>query len=923
MLTRHPWFAALAALCLACVTTIAFSDGPPDNSIPVFAWRTGMGSECDNITIDLLCDLLWNYVDGIVIAGWVHSNSFLWDPLLWCDSTGAYVILQPSRLWELGAPPGNWYARFDSVSIDSTLAYIHPDSDGEEIIDSLTAILMADTISWRCSKLAHEISGFDCIWYISTWDEGSSYQYNRMTNTAAAYDDYMPNMFTQDTTMSQIDSTGVFAWVKWMFEDEDPTHSFNVNFASLHSFSNWAGKSMSFGTTHTQANSVRAYLNTMYQAYGSPSMPLPVANYPSHIDYDAYPFRFVGSQYQSDSSITVTLGDSLNTWLLDHYEGIMDSTFIPASTDEDGPYPIHFLPQCFGGSGGPNIWEITEEEPSDTVITYESYAYRIPSPAEYRMLCNIALLRQAKGIFPYTLLSYNAYHPTTEVLLGHTAGILDDNLIAFDAPYEEWVYRDRPVADYYYAPPDSIPPWTDVDGEDFDPLFDLPSRPIIPQGDRAVEVYLTWKFEPYARLWNSMRETLGEIAIMAPELSQLWWWDGYEDEAWIGSPDSTWIFPFVQPEIRIFKREGSDFPYLFYVNRQCRQTTNPMEIKIDDRDVPDADLTRYALDHSRRFFIPVDGIRTLYFFEDTLEAGQARLVEFIDVTPAIAADLRITKPDVTAAPYGSGLINNHDFRFMAGTDIIIDATVYNMGMQSASNVDVTLSDISDTPAILDTDQVSFSGLSTSGYVCDDDTAILTWDSEDASPGVHQLHIQVESLFGEPDTDDNTLTLVFQILPMDYAKIELDDAWDMDDDSSPDWNTEDITSLTGWSATFPDFVSGMFEGTISDPSAANELVLNTGSGFSDLIDTSVYQRLSFAAKAERTLDIEVHWIDEDDTEYYVDLGEDLTTTWTVIEPVDLLSLSARWDDKKAKSFWLEFSGTNLYTDVSIGWIKLTE
>ena len=119
-------------------------------------------------------------------------------------------------------------------------------------------------------------------------------------------------------------------------------------------------------------------------------------------------------------------------------------------------------------------------------------------------------------------------------------------------------------------------------------------------GEKEDEDYFEWKFSAYARLWNSLRETLGSIDWIGPELYDLWWWDGYEYEAWIGAPDSLYYDPFVQPEIRVFKADGSDYPYLFYVNRQCRQATTRVEIRIDEDSVPDADLDRYALDHSRR-----------------------------------------------------------------------------------------------------------------------------------------------------------------------------------------------------------------------------------------------------------------------------------------------------------------------------------
>jgi hypothetical protein len=926
MRNRHPLLSALIALVTASLIAVSFADSPPRNTIPVITWRSGIGTECENITPLLICKLIWNYIDGIQITGWIADNSATWDPLHWCDSIGAHVIFGPSRLWNFGGNKSDWFARFDSVTIDMDNAYIQPDSVGDTIVDSMTAALMSDTLSDECSTLAARADSFDCIWFMNTWDEGPSYQFNRMTTTSAPYDDYMPNMYTQDTTMSHIDSTGVFAWIKYLYEQEDSVRAFSVNFASLHSISNWAGMSKSQGTTGTQANSVRAYLNTMYQGYDSISMPSPVSNYPDFLIYDAYPVRQVGSSWQDSAGITVTIGDSLNVWMLDHYEEVMDSTFIPAWEDSDGPYPIFFVPPCFGGSGGPVVWTISGSDPPDTTIEYESYSYRIPSPAEFRMICNVALLRGAKGIFPYSLLSYYAYKPGTDTLLSHTAGILDDNLIEFDAPYEDWVYRDRPTADYYHAPPDSIPPWTDVDGDDFDPLYEVPSRPTT-TGAKYEEDYQVWKFGAYARLWNSFRETLGEIAIMAPELSRIWWWEGYEYEASIYSADS--LEPiFVDPEIRIFKASGSDYPYLFYVNRQCRQTSNPMEIRVDDRDVPDADLTTLVLDHSRRFIIPVSSYRTIYYFYDSLGPGQARLVEFIDTSPATAADLRLTQPDVWTEVPGD-TTNVYDFLYTALDSIDVYASVYNMGTSSVDSVVVSLTNVTDLiPVVVARDTLDFSGLSTSGYSTDADTASFRWVPSSSNTGIAIMQIRVVPVSGEPDTLDNEVTVPFFIEPRDYATTVLGAPWDMTESDSvsiPAWYTYDIDSLQHWeSSDYTDSITGMFEGVIDgDSFFTNRLYLHMPTDSSDYLDGDTYNQFSLVGKCARVAKVWLGWVESDDTTDSVCVVDSMATGYKIWGAADLDSL---WSGTTIRLLWLRFEAY-LYPGsdfpVRIGQVRLTE
>ena len=211
--------------------------------------------------------------------------------------------------------------------------------------------------------------------------------------------------------------------------------------------------------------------------------------------------------------------------------------------------------------------------------------------------------------------------------------MLDEDLIPFDDPYENWVYRERPVGDYCYAPPDSLPPWTAADGSQFDPLYSLPSRPIIAQGDpKNQEYYLEWKFSAYARLWNSVRGTFRQIAWIAPELSRLWWWfsDDRYDNASI-EYDGTAPQYFVEPQIRVFTDSTERTCYLFYVNRFCRADGNPFEIEVDYRGFSSGTLfSEYALDHSRRCLVEGNLSGTIYTFLDTLDAGEARLLQMFD-----------------------------------------------------------------------------------------------------------------------------------------------------------------------------------------------------------------------------------------------------------------------------------------------------
>jgi hypothetical protein len=556
----RPATLSVAGLLLAALLSAQLSDlqagEPPENSIPIIAMKAGQGATSEDISITFLCELLWNYFDGFQIEGWTYSWDPVYDALELGDSTGVLAVLGPSFLCDLESVPARRWGRYDGEAtlLDEDSAFVRPNTELTALTDAQDAPDMIDTLHWRCVGLAESVEDLDCIWYYDIFNEGPSWQLDRMLDTDYAVDDFFPSMFTQDTSLSIMDTDGVFSWVKWKSDSiHDANNAYtppvSVCFGGLHTIEDdtWADyPGITLGVFHTQASSVRAYFNTRYQEYDDPLPDTTYANYPASLDFNAYPIRLVGHDWQVSEDSTATLGGELDQWMLDHFESIMDSTFIPAADDSDGPFPVHYHPQAFGRTGGEAIWEIETVPTPDTTIAYTSYSYRIPSPAELRMLCNLGLIRQAKGVFPYSIRSYSEWDGST--LDYHDSGLLDEDLIAFDAPYEEWVYRERPSGDFYYAPPDSIPPWTDVEGNDFDPLYELPARQNW-SGEQATQDYLAWKFQAYARLWNSLRDTFGEIARVAPELSGLWWYDGYEDRAEIALADSAAPTEYIAPQI--------------------------------------------------------------------------------------------------------------------------------------------------------------------------------------------------------------------------------------------------------------------------------------------------------------------------------------------------------------------------------------
>jgi hypothetical protein len=403
------------------------------------------------------------------------------------------------------------------------------------------------------------------------------------------------------------------------------------------------------------------------------------------------------------------------------------------------------------------------------------------------------------------------------------------------------------------------------------------------------------------------------------------WWDGRETDASIVYGDSVnRPIHYIEPGIRVFTDSTETDCCLFYVSRFCRVNGQPYLIEVDSDDFPSGAVTELLLDHSRRFLVPASRDGSVYSFRDTMDAGHFRLVQFVD--SSLAADVRITKPDVFAEPAPSSIVPVRDFRFTAGNDVELMAVPYNVGT-SGRRVEVKLKDLSGgSIELLDTEYADLPALYTSGYQTASDTVSLTWSTDSADIGVHVLEVAATTWTGEPDPEDNSVTITVLMDPRDYATEVLDDPWDMTeaDSAPPDWHTRDVVGLNGYTASFSDSVGGMFEATVADPSAGNELQLNVDSSAANRIDTSLYDRLSYAAMAEVAMDVTVWWTDEHDIDHSVGLPDEIPAEWSEMGPYDLDSLSADWDDEDAKALWLEFShGGNLSRDIRIGWIRLTE
>jgi len=370
--------------------------------------------------------------------------------------------------------------------------------------------------------LAEFISEYSNLWFYEVYDEGNSTQWRNALEYNQPYSSYIPNIYTQDTlnldtlSLEEVEPSGIFSIQKYYSElDSIQAVTFTMNFALLHTIleSEYTGLvgNRNYGTFLDQARCVRAMMDATYQHY-PPNQQIVEDNAPEFIMFDYYPFRYVNPDSAMKDSVPDKMCDDDWLFLVDHFEEGIDSTVIPAAVEN---CPVFFYPQAFGCAGGPHMFD------SLGILDYPSYLHRKPAPQEFRMLCNLALLHQAKGIFPYNLCSYTA-PPTNENRM--MSSLVDRHGIPFDAPYEDWVYTGRwPDSTLEYIRPDSLPPWR----SGYDPLYTLPTVPDTSgEGQKKTEIWMEWLFQPYADLYSNTGTILAEVKTIGPEMHDLWWAEG-------------------------------------------------------------------------------------------------------------------------------------------------------------------------------------------------------------------------------------------------------------------------------------------------------------------------------------------------------------------------------------------------------------
>ena len=918
-----------------------------------------------DISLELLCELSWLNFDAVNFAGRASTEEF-GNLMSLCDSAGVYYAICPNEVMQYFKAWADstyryWFRNSDSL-LTSNQCFARSNDDFDDILQYTTAesLYYADPDFSINETIVNDLAvstlGHDYLWFYEVYDEAPAKQWKYAVVDTLPWNDYIPNVYTQDTrsgdtlSLEEVETSGIFSIQKYYAENNEVNEVvFALNFSLMHTIEmgEYTGlrSKINNGTMVDQATSVRAMMEAKYQPPPeNGEIPDTLGNKPEFVMFDYYPFRQVNPQ-----AGTAEMCDDDWLFLIDHFEEGIDSTIIPA-LEYDVPVPVYFFSQTFGRAGGPVMYDTTTG-----YLGYRSYFQRKPASQEFRMLSNLALLHQAKGIFPYNLSSYISDPGDLGAYGNHImSSLLDLHNIPFDAPYEEWVYTGRwPNDDYEYIRPDSLPPW--IDG--YDPLYEVEDPPSEAEYAKYKEDYFEWLFEPYGLLFNDIGGILADVKWIGPEMYDLWWCsDTLSDGADI-SYDGITPGSIITPVIKVFEDEALETCYLFYVDRYCISNDNPYEITFNPTDLPNhADCTTRLLDHSRRFIMDgtYDAHDNIYTFLDTLDAGESRLVQLVDLTSVLAADVRITASDVRMIQVSDTLVR---METTVGDAVDIYAAFYNMGTASRDSVFVTLFDSTDSN-LIGSDTLEFDGL---GYLLpgscrttDHSTASFTWTPDSLEIGVHRLTAAAATWHGEPDSNDNSVDFVFVVNPRDYATEVRDDAWDMTEGGSNDWNTDDIEAIaenwntsTGWT----DSVSGMFEGVIEYDSTGDydfmgAISLAIPQDSAEYIDIDKYHLLSFGIVAnnpnvtsDNACAVQLRWKDQignwgcswsgvlGGSGYHVGNGWD---RWNIIGPIGLDTLTAlNWDTDDASELWIRFKYDHQAPtrpqpiDIRIGWIRLEE
>lgn len=740
------------------------------------------------------------------------------------------------------------------------------------------------------------------------WDETAWKHFRYVENDSSLIDDYYLNLFFHsDSIGDPLDSLSVFSLILHELHEED-TVSRGLVFDRL---------SAGHTPEAVDANWERSASELKYSD-GTCN----VLDCMGGGDYEVYYLD--------------TLGDTTE---FRDFAAVYDSVANADILYDDGR--VHFWPHLQGAGY------------SGRTGTSGKQWQRILTREELRLMTNLALQHGAKGLFYWRAKPWIQIRPGVSDT-SYYAGLLDQNLAPYDAPFEEYVYERHHK---YYSDPDTLFPFKNG----YDPFSDtLDTKPPV-----GTEAYYLWKYGPYGRRFNALGDITEAVHRVKHWLLGLWKqeYQGVEIKALGVNPDNLTDSPSIvamTSEMDGDSVMGST--WALYVNRDFHPAYCPLpcSVKIGVSwpegagGSPDTAVLDYSGRRLRAWrFVSTSGSGpgqiTWLGLKTRLEAGAGELVHaFIteDLTPR---DFTITQPDISFHPTDTVLPDTVRSWLGPFPDSLLDfavrdtvrlmADVYNLGFTGADSVTVIFYDGDPRYEIneIGSDNVSLSALSDT--VPEVDTAMVDWVLPDTSYGVHDIHVVVNHQYeytdnqvirryfhiSEADSNNNHAHLPLYIFPLDYATEEIDNPWDMDEDSTLTWRTPDIDTV--WGAVLePDSISGVCELRISGgyPSEPDSMCIYLRVGATEhYIDPDEYYIFRARIYADDPCSLQVFWYDAHDEQKrlpklppYVALAGD---KWNVVRQD--LSQSTWGESVSVDEFGFMIRGRQ--TDrIRISWVKLT-
>jgi hypothetical protein len=277
-------------LIIVVIMMISFSallaETPFDNTIPTLAMRIkGPDVSLKDFTIEFLCELSWLNFDAVNFAGRAANEAFR-DLMFLCDSAGVYYSICPAEIMqylkEWANPTYRYWFRNSDELLTSNLCFARSNAEYDSIVQYTSAAIMhhADTAfsikRTVVDVLANVTKDYDLLWFYEVYDEAPSQQRNHSVNTDEPWDDYIPNVYTQDKrngdtlSLEEVEASGIFSWQKYMAENNEVNEiPFTLNYGLLHTIEKdeYTGLrgDINYGTMADQAISVRAMMEAEYQ----------------------------------------------------------------------------------------------------------------------------------------------------------------------------------------------------------------------------------------------------------------------------------------------------------------------------------------------------------------------------------------------------------------------------------------------------------------------------------------------------------------------------------------------------------------------------------------------------------------------------------------------------------------------------------